>query len=103
MKVSLSYAFLLVPGLRLLLTPKRPNYADDLAYLELIYRGTWNLDVLSKSDLGFVKTNIKTVTLSSICFYNSNVYEHLSNEELEGPERLFKNNIWKQMKVIQWF
>ena len=76
----------------MLLTPKKPNNADDLTYFELIYRGTWNLDVLSKSDLDFVKIKIKAGTLSSVCFYNSNVYEHLSNEELEALERLYKNN-----------
>jgi len=48
------------------------------------------LDVLSNGD--FVKTKIKDAALSSFRFYNANVPQNLSDEELEALEKLSKNN-----------
>ena len=50
-----------------------------------------NLDVLFKGDLDFFKTKIKDAALSSFRFYNANVPQNLSEEELEALDRLFKN------------
>ena len=50
-----------------------------------------NLDVLSNGDLDFFKFKIKDAALSSFCFYNANVPQNLSEEELEALDRLSKN------------
>ena len=50
-----------------------------------------NLDVLFKGDLDFFKTKIKDAALSSFRFYNANVPQNLSEEELEALDRLSKN------------
>ena len=47
--------------------------------------------VLSNGDLDFVKIKIKNAALSSFHFYNANVPQNLSNEELEPLDRLSKN------------
>ena len=62
------------------------------ANFELFYRSIRNLDVLSNGDLAFVKTKIKDAPLSSFRFYNTNVLQNLSDEELEVLEKLSKNN-----------
>ena len=59
---------------------------------ELFYRSIRNVDVLSNGDLDFVKTKIKDAALSSFRFYNANVPQHLSDEELKALEKLSKNN-----------
>ena len=59
---------------------------------ELFYRSIRNLDVLSNGDLDFVKTKIKDAALSSFRFYNANIPQNLSDEELEALEKLSKNN-----------
>ena len=82
---------LLVRGLRFSLPPKKLNYADYLNNSELFYRNIRNLDVLSNGDLDFVKTKIKDAALSYFHFYNANVPQILSDEELEALDRLSKN------------
>ena len=93
-KISLSDAekSLLVKGLRFSLPPKKLNYADYLVNFELFYRSIRNLNVLSNGDLDFVKTKIKDATLSSFRFYNANIPQNLSYEELEALEQLSKDN-----------
>ena len=83
---------LLVKGLRFSLPPKKLNYADYLVNFELFYRSIRNLDVLSNGDLDFVKTKIKDAALSSFRFYNANIPQNLSDEELEALEKLSKDN-----------
>ena len=92
-KISQSYMekSLLVRGLPFSLPPKKLNHADYLTNFELFYRSIWNLDVLSNSDLDFVKTKIKDAALNSLHFYNGTVLQNLSDEELEALERLSKN------------
>ena len=110
-KVSLSYTekSLLVRELWFPLPPKKLNYADYLTnFVEvlfiinininfitlisiLFYRIIRNLDVLSNGDLDFFKTKIKDAALSSFRFYNANVPQNLSEEELEALDRLSKN------------
>ena len=82
---------LLVRGLRFSLPPKKLNYADYLNNSELFYRNIRNLGVLSNGDLDFVKTKIKDAALSYFHFYNANVPQILSDEELEALDRLSKN------------
>ena len=93
-KISLSNAekSLLVKGLRFSLPPKKLNYADYLVNFELFCRSIRNLDVLSNGDLDFVKTKIKDAALSSFRFYNANISQNLSDEELETLEKLSKDN-----------
>ena len=93
-KISLSDAekSLLAKGLRFSLPPKKLNYADYLVNFELFYRSIRNLDVLSNGDLDFVKTKIKYAALSSFRFYNANIPQNLSDEELEALEKLSKDN-----------
>ena len=80
---------LLVTGLPFSLPPKKLNYADYLTDCELFYRSIQNLDVLLNGDLDFVKTKIEDAALSSFCFYNANVSQHLSDEELEALDTFF--------------
>ena len=47
--------------------------------------------MLSNSDLDFVETKIKDAALSPFRFYNANVPQNLSDEELEALDRLSKN------------
>ena len=51
---------------------------------------TRNFDVLSNGDLDFVKTKIKD--LGSFRFYNANVPQNLSDEELISFDKLSRNN-----------
>ena len=92
-KISLSDAekSLLVRELRFSLPPEKLNYADYFTNFELFYRSILNLDVLSTGGLDFVKTRIKDAALSSFSFYNVNVPQNLSDEELEALDRLSKN------------
>ena len=94
-KISLSDAekSLLVKGLRFSLPPKKLNYADFLVNFELFYRSIRKLDVLSNGDLDFVKTKIKDAALSSFRFYNANIPQNLSDEELEVLEKLVVKNL----------
>ena len=93
-KISLSDAekSLLVKGLRFSLPPKKLNCDDYLVNFELFYRSIRNLDVLSNGDLDFVKTKIKDAALNSFRFYNANIPQNLSDEELEAIEKLSKDN-----------
>ena len=60
--------------------------------------------VLSNGDLDFVKIKIKNAALSSFHFYNANVPQNLSNEELESLDRLSKNqNLVFQKADKEWF
>ena len=60
--------------------------------------------VLSNGDLDFVKIKIKNAALSSFHFYNANVPQNLSNEELESVDRLSKNqNLVFQKADKEWF
>ena len=59
---------------------------------QLFYRSIRNLDVISNGDLDFVKTKIKDAALCSFCFYNANIPQNLSDEELEALEKLSKDN-----------
>ena len=65
--------------------------AISFSSFELLYRSIRNLDVLLNGDLDFVKTKIKDAALSSFRFYNANVPQNLSDEELEALDRLSKN------------
>ena len=48
--------------------------------------------ILSNGDLDFVKTQIKDAALSSFRFYNTNVPQNLSDEEVKACDKLSKNN-----------
>ena len=64
-----------------------------------------NLDVLSNSDLDFVKTKIEDAALNSFCFCNANVRKNLFDEEFKALEKLSKNNtfvVQKQIKAVPW-
>ena len=64
-----------------------------------------NLDVLSNSDLDFVKTKIEDDALNSFCFCNANVPKNLFDEEFKALEKLSKNNtfvVQKQIKAVPW-
>ena len=82
----------LVKGLWFSLPPKKLNFANYLTNFELYYRSIQNLDVLSNSDLDIVKTKINDAALSSFCFYDANVPQNQSNEELKAVKKLSKNN-----------
>ena len=59
--------------------------------------------VLSNGDLDFAKIKIKNAALSSFHFYNANVPQNLSNEELESLDRLSKNqNLVVQKADKEW-
>ena len=55
------------------------------------FRWNKNQVVTTNTDLDFVKTKIKDAALSSFRFYNANVPQNLSEEELEALDRLSKN------------
>ena len=55
------------------------------------FRWNKNQVVTTNADLDFVKTKIKDAALSSFRFYNANVPQNLSEEELEALDRLSKN------------
>ena len=59
-------------------------------YFIELYGSIWNFDVLSNGDLDFVKTKIKDTALGSFRFYNENVPQNLSDEELKA---LYKKKI----------
>ena len=63
------------------------------------FRWNKNQVVTTNTDLDFVKTKIKDAALSSFRFYNANVPQHLSDEELEALNRLSKNKNLVVQKV----
>ena len=85
-KVSLTEAekSLLVKGLSFSLPPKQLSYSNYLINFELFYRSIDNLKILSGDNLDFIKTRIKDTALTSFRNYNTNVPQHLSNEEFEA-------------------
>ena len=82
-KISLSDAekSLFVKRLRFSFPPKKLNYADYLTNSDSFYGSIQSLDVLSNSDLDFVKTKIKDAALSSFDFYNAIVPQNVSDKE----------------------
>ena len=75
---------LLGKGLSFSLPPKQLSYSDYLINFELFYRSIDNLKILSGDNLDFIKTRIKNTAFTSFHDYNTNVPQHLSNEEFEA-------------------
>ena len=78
-------------GLSFSLPPKQLRYSDYLINFELFYRSIDNLKILSGDNLDFIKTRTKDTALTNFRNYNSNVPQHLSNEEFEALKTLSKN------------